>query len=230
MNVKILGVIVSLGASTTGGLYLALKKNKSTTPITELFKKEKGWKLMDSNDEKWNEAWERYRNDHKNTGENSYRDTDKWGLSNWKDKRNESAAFEEFKRECEKRSKMKISNIEQQEYGDVKKYCSRPKKVLELLSEDTSKKLLDKNRDSEKWKEAWNKYRSYHIESTKDNTITYKNQDTWSMKNWSSKNSDANAAPDDYKNECEKRWNSYIDPMKLTEDETFQQVRDWCTK
>ncbi|AEG72659.1 hypothetical protein MHF_0383 [Mycoplasma haemofelis Ohio2] len=231
MDVKMLGAVGSLGTvATGGGVYFAIKGNQSTTPITELFKKEKGWKLMTSDDEKWNEAWEKYRNDHKNTGVDSYRDTDKWGLSNWKTKRSESSAFEEFKKECEKRSKVEVSSTEQPEYKDVKKYCSRPKKISELLSEDTTKTLLNKSGDTGEWKAAWNKYQSHHIERTNGNTVTYKNQDTWGMQNWETKKSDANAAPEDFKNECEKKWSSYINPEKLTQDETFQQVRDWCTK
>ncbi|CBY92369.1 hypothetical protein HF1_03610 [Mycoplasma haemofelis str. Langford 1] len=229
MDIKLLGAIGSAGTvAAGGGMYLALKDK--TTPISELFKQEKGRVLMtDDSDAKWDAAWELYRNDHKVEGSTTYKDVDKWGISNWKDKKGESKAFKEFKDECSKRSKAQVTDTNKQEYLDVKKYCSRPKKVSELLSEDKSLTLLKKGEDAEAWNASWSKYKEAQVVSKNNNNVTYKTTDTWSMSIWNSKKTDT-TAPDDYKDECGKKADSYIVPENLTEDETFKQVRSWCTK
>ncbi|AEG72667.1 hypothetical protein MHF_0391 [Mycoplasma haemofelis Ohio2] len=229
MNAKLLGAVGSLGAAaTSGGMYLAFSGDKeATTSVSELFQKEKGWKLMTaSDDSKWNEAWGRYKNDHKSNG--TYLDKDKWRLPNWKNKRDGSEAFLEFKQECEKRTKVAVKDTESQEYQNVKKYCARPKKVSELLTEATSKTLLDKNGDAEAWNASWDKYKQEHLVSSSGNTVAYKNPDKWGITGWGAV--DTLGVLQGYKDKCEEKWNSHIDPEKLTEDETFKEVLSSCTK
>ncbi|AEG72663.1 hypothetical protein MHF_0387 [Mycoplasma haemofelis Ohio2] len=217
-------------AATGGGIYYALSDDQSSTSISELFKSEKGLKLMTSADDpKWNEAWGNYRKDHKVGNSESYKDEDKWRISNWKEKKGEGSAFEEFKKECDKRSKVKVKDTNQPEYQDVKKYCSRPKKISELLSENKGRTLLDKSGDSTLWNKSWEEYKKTNVQSKTGTAVTYKAQDTWGVEGWSSKQS-LTDAPAEYKTKCETKLDSYIDPNKLTQDETFKQVVSWCTK
>ncbi|AEW45170.1 hypothetical protein MHC_01520 [Mycoplasma haemocanis str. Illinois] len=232
MDIKLLGIIGSLGAvATGGGVYLAFKEKQTSVSISELFKQEKGVKLMtaDDDDAKWNEAWIKYRDDHKITGDTNYEDEDKWGISNWKEKRSGENAFEEFKQECHKRSKVVVKDTQTQEYKDVKKYCSRPKKVSELLAEEGSKSPLDKDKDTDLWNQSWKDYKKVNAESGDGSTVKYKATDTWNIPEWASKQKEG-SAPSEYKTTCETKLNSYIVPDKAFEDETFKQVVSWCTK
>ncbi|AEG72671.1 hypothetical protein MHF_0395 [Mycoplasma haemofelis Ohio2] len=229
MDVKMMGAVGSLGAAATGGgFYLAFKGNQNPISISELFKQEKGMKLMtEDNDAKWNEAWVRYRDDHKIT-DNTYKDEDSWGISNWKEKRSGGDAFAEFKQECEKKAKVAVQDTKSQEYQNVKKYCSRPKKISELLSE-AGRVLLDKSKDTELWNKSWSNYKLVNVESGSGTSAKYKAADTWTVTGWESKRS-SDTAPEEYKTQCETKVGGYVDPEKAFEDETFKQVKSWCTK
>ncbi|CBY92373.1 hypothetical protein HF1_03650 [Mycoplasma haemofelis str. Langford 1] len=221
MDIKLLGAVGSLGTVAAGsGIYLTLKDRQTPShTISELFQQEKGWKLMtESNDSKWDEAWTRYKED-KNA----------WGLSTWEKNKEQAKAIEEFKTECGKRIKSKVFDSKQKEYLEVKKYCSRPKKVSELLSEDKTKTLLDKNGDADKWTAAWDQYKKDHIDKTSGGSNTYKATDEWGIQGWKDSNPPS-PMPEAYKSKCEEKWNSHINPEELTEDKTFKQVRSWCTK
>ncbi|AEW45176.1 hypothetical protein MHC_01550 [Mycoplasma haemocanis str. Illinois] len=221
MNIKILWIVGSLGTIATGsGIYITLKDRQGPVHlISELFQQEKGWKLMnESNDSKWNEAWTRYKED-----------KNKWGLPSWGGNKEKTETIEEFKNECKKRSKVKIFDSGQKEYLEVKKYCSRPKKVSELLTEDKTKTLLDKSGDAAQWTSAWDRYKSDHIEKVSGGTTTYKESNEWGIQGWQS-SKPPSPMPEEFKNKCEEKWNSHINPEELTEDKTFKQVKSWCTK
>ncbi|AEG72813.1 hypothetical protein MHF_0541 [Mycoplasma haemofelis Ohio2] len=229
MDAKLLGLVGALGtASAAGGTYLFMSNSKNSSAIFELFKSEKGLKLItNDSDSQWDTAWKKYRADHL---ENQiYKEKDLWNISNWSEKKTSESAFDEFKRECKKRFDIKVRGIDSKEYKEVKKYCSRAKTVSELLSENKSKTLLDKAGDEGGWNAAWKTYKEANIQSNTGSAITYKTTDIWQVTGWNH-SSPRDTAIEGYKTKCEEKWNSYIDPDKWTSDTIFQQVESWCTK
>ncbi|AEW45735.2 hypothetical protein MHC_04395 [Mycoplasma haemocanis str. Illinois] len=231
MDMKLLGLMGGLGAVGAGGAaYVAIvnpfKEKENLT--SELIKKEALVKPLTRNtgdDSKWNEAWKRYKEAHKvSSPENTYKEKDIWGLSEWSKQKGQDNAFEGFKNECESRAKLRI-NRESQEYKDFKNYCARPKTVSELIGEESGTTLLSKSGSGEEaqWNEAWKKYKASNTNATSANT------DTWKIQDWASAKS-GEVATSHYKDACEKQSNMDIDLTKGLLDTNFINVKNWCTK
>ncbi|AEW45615.1 hypothetical protein MHC_03775 [Mycoplasma haemocanis str. Illinois] len=222
MNAKVLGLSGVLGSTAVGGgIYLSMRGTQES--ISNLLSSEKAiLPIKESSDPKWNEVWKKYKEF--NGGIN------KWGLKDWDKQQKETNAPEEFKNACESRSLMKVSNKEQQEYKDVKEWCTRPKKVSELLNSEGKRVLLNQSEDSAEWKNLWTQYKKHHENTPKTgDSTTYKTSDELGVNNWSSKTSQEEA-PEEFKNACKTKSESYIDETKITEDQTFKRVMLWCTK
>ncbi|AEG73266.1 hypothetical protein MHF_1012 [Mycoplasma haemofelis Ohio2] len=222
MDAKFLGLSGALGsAAVGGGIYWSVKGSQES--ISNLLSSERGILLIkDDSDQKWNDAWKKYRES--NNGSN------KWGIKNWGEKTGSENAPGEFKRECASRSLVKVSGKEQQEYKDIKAWCTRPKKVSELLDSEGKRVLLNQSGDAGEWKDLWTKYKKHH-ENTPQSTgsTTYKTSNELDMAKWTEKTSQQDV-PEEYKSACQTKSNSYIDETKVTEDTTFKQVVLWCTK
>ncbi|CBY93129.1 hypothetical protein HF1_11210 [Mycoplasma haemofelis str. Langford 1] len=233
MDPKMLGLMGGVGAVGAGGAYLAVaNSSKEGQLISELIRSEAFVKPLTKNDKdnaKWNEAWKRYRDAHKVSASGSeYKDKDIWGLSEWGSKRSGNDAFDEFKNKCEEKSRLKVDS-DSQEYRDFKNYCARPKTVSELIGEEGKVTLLKKDgsNDSTAWNAAWEVYRKANLKDGQ--TSEYKDQDIWSVQNWSTDKSSADAK-EHYKTKCEEKANLDIDVNQGLKDSNFINVKNWCTK
>ncbi|AEW45741.1 hypothetical protein MHC_04425 [Mycoplasma haemocanis str. Illinois] len=225
MNPKLIGLIGGVGVVGAGGAYLAVSNPfKDKKLMSDLIKSESLLKPLTrdvKDNAKWNEAWKRYRDAHKNIG-------NVWNLNNWDQKKGQDDAFEEFKNKCEERSKLKV-NSNSQEYKDFKNYCARPKTVSELIGEDSRTTLLNKtgNNDSANWNSAWEAYRKANLKEGKNNE--YKDTDIWAVDGWSTAKQN-NTATENYKTKCETQAALDIDLSKGLEDSNLINVKNWCTK
>ncbi|CBY93126.1 hypothetical protein HF1_11180 [Mycoplasma haemofelis str. Langford 1] len=225
MDPKMLGLMGGVGAVGAGGAYLAVtNSSKEGQLISELIRSEAFVKPLtkDSKDNaKWDEAWKRYRDTYKNSG-------DIWGIPNWEQKKDQENAFDEFKNKCEERSKLKVDS-ESKEYKDFKNYCARPKTVSELIGEEGKVTLLSKsgNSDGTAWNNAWEVYRKANLKEGKNNE--YKDSDTWTIGDWATAKQ-SNTATENYKTKCETQAGLDIDVSKGLEDTNFINVKNWCTK
>ncbi|AEW45534.1 hypothetical protein MHC_03370 [Mycoplasma haemocanis str. Illinois] len=220
MNPKLLGLTGALGTVAAGGsIYLTVQASKH--PISHLLVSEKGILLIkDRNDSKWNEAWKRYKDAHNN----------KWGIKDWNTKKSLQEAPNEFKEECEKRAARKISGTEQQEYQDVKNWCTRPKKVSELLNSEGKKVLLRQNGDDQEWNDSWTKYKEHHENKpVTGGKATYKSDNDLGVSDLSRK-AGQSGVPTEYKTACQTKSELHIDESKIMEDPNFQKVKKWCTR
>ncbi|AEG73168.1 hypothetical protein HF1_08300 [Mycoplasma haemofelis str. Langford 1] len=218
MDARILGLAGSLGAvGMGGGAYWAFKD--STKPISSLLSTEKGLLLItQTSDEKWRDAWKNYKGSQ-----------NKWGIKDWSTKQNQDDAPEEFKEACQQKSKLKVSGKDSQEYKDIKAWCTRPKKVSELLSSEGQRVLLSQSGDEKEWGEFWKQYRERHKKQTTGSSVTYETEDELKVSNWSTSNKN-DSVPNEYKTACQTQSNTYINVEQVTNDSTFKKVEKWCTK
>ncbi|AEG73260.1 hypothetical protein MHF_1006 [Mycoplasma haemofelis Ohio2] len=229
MDTKALGLLSSLGAAATGGgIYWAVKD--STKPISQLLSSEKALLLIThDSDEKWDAAWKNYRDAHKEGGDTNYKDHDKWGIKGWENKRTVDTAPPEFKEECRRQSQLEVYGKDDQKYKDVKAWCTRPKKISELLSWEGERVLLNETGDEEAWGKSWGEYRKRHEKSRQDSSVTYEDSDELSVNQWQTKRSEEQV-PQEYKQSCKTKSGEYINIEQATEDPTFAKVKKWCTK
>ncbi|CBY92888.1 hypothetical protein HF1_08800 [Mycoplasma haemofelis str. Langford 1] len=231
MDAKLLGLAGSLGtAAVGGGIYFASKDSPKSTSISHLLESEKGLLLLsETTDAKWQEAWKRYRDAHKEGGSGNYKTEDLWNIKDWASKQKEDSAPEEFKSECEKRAKLEVLGKDGKEYQNVKSWCTRPKKVSELLSSIGNKVLLNKDGDSGEWSKSWEEYRKHHQKQPSGSSVSYEDKDELGVSSWTTKSKET-GVPTEYKTACQTKADSYIEIEKVTEDTTFKRVEKWCTK
>ncbi|AEW45577.1 hypothetical protein MHC_03585 [Mycoplasma haemocanis str. Illinois] len=227
MNIKLLGLAGSLGTAVVGGgVYLTIRDSSKPISITHLLTSERGLLLLsESNDVKWQDAWKNYRDSHKENGSNNYREKDTWNIKNWSTKKGEDSVPEEFKEECKKRAKLETYGKNNKEYQNVKSWCTRPKKVSELLSSEGKKALLKGNGDEGEWGKSWEKYRAHHQKQPSSGAINYQDQDELGVSSWTTKRSETNV-PNEYKTACQTKSEAYIEVEKVTEDDTFKKGRE----
>ncbi|AEG73173.1 hypothetical protein HF1_08360 [Mycoplasma haemofelis str. Langford 1] len=220
MDPKLLGLTGALGtAAAGGGIYWSVQASKQS--ISSLLASERGVLLIkDRSDSTWNDAWKKYKDSSGN----------KWGIKDWSAKQSLQDAPDEFKEECEKRASEKVSSVERQEYKDVRNWCTRPKKVVELLNSEGKKVLLSQTGDDKEWNDSWTKYKKHHENKPASGSqVTYKSDDELGVSSFSNKTTQDNA-PTEYKTACQTKSELHIDETKITEDPNFQKVEKWCTK
>ncbi|AEW45610.1 hypothetical protein MHC_03750 [Mycoplasma haemocanis str. Illinois] len=229
MHVKTLILFGSLGATATGGgIYLAIKD--SPKPISELLSSEAGLlPITNDLDEKWNAAWKNYRDSHKESGSMTYKNRDRWNINGWETKKSEDVAPKEFKEACKSQSQSKVYSKNDQKYKDVKSWCTRPKKIRELLNWEGKRILLDATGDGEMWGKSWGEYRKHHEKSRQASSITYEDSDVLSVAQWQNKRSQEQV-PQEYKDACKTKSEEYINMDQVTNDPVFSKVKRWCTK
>ncbi|AEG73221.1 hypothetical protein MHF_0964 [Mycoplasma haemofelis Ohio2] len=223
MDPKLLGLTGALGtAAAGGGVYWSMQSSKQ--PISNLLSSEKALLLItDYSDSKWSDAWKKYKS---SNGEGN-----KWGIRDWLTKKDSNEAPTEFKEECKKRAESKVSGKSDQEYQDIKDWCTRPKKISELLSFEGKKVLLSQTGDSEEWGKMWTSYKKHHENGTQagNSGTTYKTPDELGVSDWTNKAKES-SIPNEYKTACQTKAESHIDISKITEDPNFQKVEKWCTR
>ncbi|CBY92938.1 hypothetical protein HF1_09300 [Mycoplasma haemofelis str. Langford 1] len=79
-----------------------------------------------SSSEKWNSAWEKYRDElKKKTSNNAIPETDSiWTVKDWSDNKDKNTASNGFKEKCSEKSKLKIKNREDVTYAQVSSWCT----------------------------------------------------------------------------------------------------------
>ncbi|AEW45530.1 hypothetical protein MHC_03350 [Mycoplasma haemocanis str. Illinois] len=229
MDLKVVGLVGSVGAAGIGGgVYWSLKD--SLKPISSLLSTEKGLlPITQNSDEKWKDAWKSYRDSQKEEGSQNYKSQDKWNIKDWSTKKGQDDAPEEFKAACQQKFKLEVSGKDSQEYKDVEAWCTRPKKISELLTSEGQRVLLNNSGDEKEWKESWTEYRKAHQKQPTGSSVTYETNDELGVSNWST-SSKNDSVPNEYKTACQTKSNEYVNIKQVTEDSTFKKVEKWCTK
>ncbi|AEG73169.1 hypothetical protein HF1_08310 [Mycoplasma haemofelis str. Langford 1] len=158
-----------------------------------------------SADEDWKEAW------------TTYKGSDVWKLS----EHTSDNVPQSFKDECEKRGKQKVKGIDNSEFQNFKKWCSRNFTVSEWLKK-SGLSLLETNSESSKWDAAWTKYKA-EPKNKKDGS-NLAETDVWKVSNWSAEKS-KNTASSGFKTKCAEQAKVKI---RNKEEELYKQVSNWC--
>ncbi|AEW45547.1 hypothetical protein MHC_03435 [Mycoplasma haemocanis str. Illinois] len=220
--------IVALSAGCVGaGGYCIYRFHNShenrtelTTSVSELFKKSRNKVLLTSSStvEEWNSAWIRYRD------ANKTQVSDVWNISGFSSKTTESNAFQEFKNTCESKYSLRVKGTEDINYKRIQDWCTRPKKIKELLMDEKEVEFIPENGADSDWKASWNTYREAHKES---NGTSYKATDTWTLTNWSNDKGNDTLSTN-FKSKCLEQAKKDI--VNGKEDELYTQVKSWCTR
>ncbi|AEW45588.2 hypothetical protein MHC_03640 [Mycoplasma haemocanis str. Illinois] len=221
-------MLIGLGAAGTGiggiCVYQWSGSDESTKEITisisDLFKSSQNKVLLtktsDAGD--WNKAWIKYRDANKD------REEDEWNIVGFSGKKTEDSAFQEFKNACESKYLIKVKEVGDSNYRRVADWCTRPKKISELLESENGRELIPSDNANDDWTASWKKYREAHKEGS---TSSYKSSDTWSIGSWNTdKNSESLST--NFKAKCLE--NAKKDVVTGKEDKLYGEVKDWCTR
>ncbi|CBY92927.1 hypothetical protein HF1_09190 [Mycoplasma haemofelis str. Langford 1] len=198
-------------SSCAAGLGIYLNSDNRDT-VSSLLEKEPAHVLLSSEDgdSLWNEAWKKYRDSNKD------KELDSWKIKNFSANSKSETAIEGLKEACTSRYEDKVDGVKDFRYVNVKSWCTRPKKIFELLAAEKGIILLSKEASNSKaWSDAWADYK-------KEQNGT----DTWKLSNWSSEKGKSEA-PDSFKEKCKTQ--SEMNVNKGKEDELYVQVKRWCT-
>ncbi|AEG73230.1 hypothetical protein MHF_0975 [Mycoplasma haemofelis Ohio2] len=221
-------MLAGLGAAGTGvgGLcvYQLSGSDESTKEITisisDLFKASQNKVLLtktsDASD--WNKAWVKYRD------ANKEREADEWNISGFSGKKTEANAFQEFKDACEGKYSIKVRGAGDSSYRRVDDWCTRPKKISELLESEGGIELIPSDNANDDWTASWKKYREAHKESQGNN---YKTSDTWTITSWST-DKDNESLSTNFKTKCLEQVKQ--DVIEGKEDKLYGEVKNWCTR
>ncbi|AEG73261.1 hypothetical protein MHF_1007 [Mycoplasma haemofelis Ohio2] len=192
------------GASAAGGYSWHLSQLstlssliKSDEEVTQLTK--------ESSEGDWKEAWTAYKTSH-----------NAWKLSNY-DSEN---APQSFKDACFNKGNEKVKGIDNNEFQNFKKWCSRNFTVSEWLSK-SGLSLLNNQSGDQKWNAAWTKYKDDPKNKSGSNPAE---SDVWKVSDWANHKS-GDTASSGFKTMCSTKANLKI---KNKKDELYGQVSNWC--
>ncbi|CBY92866.1 hypothetical protein HF1_08580 [Mycoplasma haemofelis str. Langford 1] len=226
-------VLTGVGAGMTatvagvGGLYMYQSEGDSheepktlTTSISQLFQQSKNKVLLtkSSTGEEWNRAWGRYKLSHQD------KTSDEWGIPDFSKNQGSYDALPEFQDACTSRHSLEIESTEDINYKRVEDWCTRPKKIAELLGDEEGIELIPETGADSDWTSSWGKYRESQKAS---NGSSYKETDDWGISSWK-EDKDKETLSNGFKSKCLD--NSKQDIDKGSEDKLYQQVKSWCTR
>ncbi|CBY92813.1 hypothetical protein HF1_08050 [Mycoplasma haemofelis str. Langford 1] len=187
-----------------------------TTSISSLFQRSPNKVLLtpSSSEEDWNRAWSNYKNAHQDTS------SDEWKIPNFENQKSTYNVLPAFKDACTGRYSMRAESEEDITYQRISQWCTRAKKVSELLKDEEGIELIPENGDDRYWTTSWIKYRDFHKSSSNA-------KDTWEIDSWEADSKSDNLS-DSFKTKC--LLQAKQDIVNGKEDQLYQQVKNWCTK
>ncbi|AEW45611.1 hypothetical protein MHC_03755 [Mycoplasma haemocanis str. Illinois] len=202
---KIVATVLSIGGVSTAGGYAWHLSQLST--LSSLIKSDEEVTQLtkDSSEGDWNEAWTSYK-----TSNNV------WKLSNY----DSNSAPQSFKDACLNKGNEKVKGIENSEFQNFKKWCSRNYTVAEWLNK-SGLSLLNNQSGDQKWNDAWKKYKS---DPKNKNGSNPADNDVWKINDWAN-NKSKDTASEGFKTMCSTKANSKI---KNKKDELYGQMSNWC--
>ncbi|AEW45210.1 hypothetical protein MHC_01720 [Mycoplasma haemocanis str. Illinois] len=215
---KSLTGLLALGVTGASAVYFGYFYGNKGTRISELLKSanpEKRFISAEASDQKWKDAWKKYREDHKNENK------DPLSLSDWSkpngEIRNDQNAPQSFLNACSSLKEEHVKGVKSYRYELASKYCTRDTIVRDLIEEEGKRTLLEKTGSSgtsDAWKAAWKTY----LDDNKSES-----SNLWSLNNWTTIKSQIEA-PESFMTQCETKSKESLESVKYSE------VYKYCTE
>ncbi|OAL10599.1 hypothetical protein A6V39_00845 [Candidatus Mycoplasma haematobovis] len=154
-----IGIGLATGVAGVAGIVAHSKGLfNSNTQISELLEQENKYALLPANsgeyEAEWDAAWKRYADNSNNTPSKK----DKWNIPAEEGLSAEKAS-QTFKNVCQQKATEKVKARTDQKYIDITNYCSRPKKLSEVLNKEGIELLATTGKEVE-WKAKFNSYKT----------------------------------------------------------------------